>query len=60
MLVLPSSERTRSASALRRVHKRSIDTLVALCSTTARPLQCTAGRASALAPDDLNYTTRTS
>jgi len=62
MVALQFSERIRSASALRRVllHKRSLDLPGSLCSTTGRPLQCTTGRASALAPDDSNYTTRTS
>jgi len=60
MVALRFSEQIWPALTVRRAHKRSTDTLVALCSTTERQLRCTAGRASALAPDDLNYTTHTS
>ena len=62
MVALPFSKRIQSATALPPVllRQRSIDTLASLCSTTEPLLQYTAGRASALAPDNLNYTTRTS
>ncbi len=57
MVALQFSERIWFGLLLRRAHKRSIETPVAPCSTTGRPLRCTAGKVSALAPDNLNYTT---
>ncbi len=62
MVALPFSGRIWPAWALRRVllHKQPPGRLGSIRSTTGRLLPYTAGRASVPAPDDLNYTTRTS
>jgi len=62
MAALQFSERIRPALTLRRLllHQRSPALFGSLCSITGQLPHYTAGRAYTLAPDDLNYTTRTS